>query len=94
MTKQVTKKKSTRISYTPEYRAEALGLADRVGVAEAARQLGIEGGLIYNWRASRHATVILPTPAGHPVKRISYATEVFHDQASYQEEARPQTVHA
>jgi transposase len=55
MTKQVTKKKSTRISYTPEYRAEALGLADRVGVAEAARQLGIEGGLIYNWRKVHEA---------------------------------------
>lgn len=53
MSKQVTKKKPTRKQYTPEYRAEALGLADRVGVPEAARQLGIDGGLIYNWRKSR-----------------------------------------
>lgn len=40
------------------------------------------------------ADVILPTPAGHPVKRISYATEVSHDQTSYQEEGCPQTIHA
>ncbi len=52
MTKQITKKKPVRLQYTPEYRAEALGLADRVGVPEAARQLGIDGGLIYNWRRS------------------------------------------
>ncbi len=55
MTKQVTKKKPVRKQYTPEYRAEALGLADRVGVPEAARQLGIDGGLIYNWRKALEA---------------------------------------
>lgn len=55
MTKQVTKKKLVRKQYTPEYRAEALSLADRVGVTEAARQLGIDGGLIYNWRKALEA---------------------------------------
>ena len=55
MTKQVTKKKPVRKQYTPEYRAEALSLADRVGVPEAARQLGIDGALIYSWRRVQEA---------------------------------------
>ncbi len=44
-TKQ-SKSKQTRKQYAPEFRAEALALADRAGVAEAARQLGLEGPLI------------------------------------------------
>ena len=43
-------KKPTRQQYAPDFRTEALALADRVGVPEAARQLGLESGLIYNWR--------------------------------------------
>lgn len=43
-------KKPLRQQYSPDFRTEALALADRVGVPEAARQLGLEGGLIYNWR--------------------------------------------
>lgn len=49
-------KQPARTRYSPEYRAEALSLSDRVGVPEAARQLGIDGGLIYNWRKARRLT--------------------------------------
>lgn len=41
MIKQVTKKKLVGKQCTPEY---------RVGVPEAVRHHGIDGGLIYNWR--------------------------------------------
>lgn len=49
MAKQ-SKQKKTRRSYAPEYRSEALILADRVGVAEAAKQLGLHDTQIYSWR--------------------------------------------
>jgi transposase len=51
MATQAKQKKSSRKRYAPEFRAEALTLAARVGIPEAARQLGIDGALIYGWRA-------------------------------------------
>ena len=45
-----TKKK--RKVYTAEFKAEALKLADKVGVAEAAKQLGVYDSQLYNWRAA------------------------------------------
>lgn len=54
--KKSPSKKPTRTRYAPEYRAEALSLSDRVGVSDAARQLGIDAGLIYNWRKARRLT--------------------------------------
>ncbi len=41
-TKQSKPQKPTRQQYSPDFRTEALALADRVGVPEAARQLGLE----------------------------------------------------
>ncbi len=46
-TKQV---KQPRNQYTDEYRAEALKLAERIGVSAAARELGLHGSQIYGWR--------------------------------------------
>lgn len=46
-----TKKK--RKIYNAEFKAEALKLADRVGVAAAAKELGIYDSQIYNWRAAQ-----------------------------------------
>ena len=51
MAKQTKQPKTTRRHYTPEYRAEARGLADRVGVADPAKQLGLHESQIYSWRA-------------------------------------------
>ena len=48
--KKPAKAKSTRNSYPPEFRQEALLLATKVGVAEAAGKLGIPPNLIYTWR--------------------------------------------
>lgn len=46
------KKQSQRESYPPEFRVEAVKLADTVGATEAANQLKIQSSQIYNWRAS------------------------------------------
>ena len=42
--------KKTRIKHSPEFKAEALKLAERVGVAAAARQLSLHESQIYGWR--------------------------------------------
>lgn len=45
--------KKKRKVYNAEFKAEALKLADRVGVAAAANELGIYDSQIYNWRAAQ-----------------------------------------
>lgn len=42
--------KKTRIKHAPEFKAEALKLAEKVGVAAAARQLSLYESQIYGWR--------------------------------------------
>ncbi len=42
--------KKTRIKHAPEFKAEALKLAEKVGVAAAARQLSLYEFQIYGWR--------------------------------------------
>lgn len=44
-------KKQTRRRYSAEYKHEALALAGRIGIAPAARQLGLSETQLYNWRA-------------------------------------------
>ena len=51
MTRATKSKKQTRKRYTDEFRAEALKLADTVGVSVAARQLNLHASQIYGWRA-------------------------------------------
>ena len=48
--KAVNKGKDTRRRHTPGFKQEALLLADTVGVTEAARQLGLHGSQLYDWR--------------------------------------------
>jgi len=43
--------KKQRARYTDTYREEALQLAERVGVATAAHDLGVQPSQIYQWRA-------------------------------------------
>ncbi|MCK4503141.1 MAG: transposase, partial [Desulfuromonadales bacterium] len=50
MEKQKTQNKQPRKRYSPEYKVEALSLAEKVGVAEAAKQLGLHETQLYNWR--------------------------------------------
>lgn len=54
-----------RRQYTPEFEAEAVKLADAVGVREAAKRLGVPGATLSNW-ATRRRRVPLPG-AGEPV---------------------------
>jgi len=42
--------KKTRTKHSPEFKAEALKLADKVGVAATARQLSLHESQIYGWR--------------------------------------------
>jgi len=44
--------KKNRKTHTAEFKAEALKLAERIGVAEAARQLKIYQSQLYNWRSA------------------------------------------
>lgn len=46
------KKKSVRKKYTAEFKKEALTLAKSVGVANAAKQLGLYESQLYNWRST------------------------------------------
>jgi len=43
-------KQRKRIIHSPEFKAEALKLAEKVGVAAAARQLSLHESQIYGWR--------------------------------------------
>jgi transposase len=42
--------KGTRRRYSPEFKAEALGLAEQMGVAGAAKELGLHESQLYAWR--------------------------------------------
>ncbi len=42
--------KKTRIKHSSEFKAEALKLAEKVGVAATARQLSLHESQIYGWR--------------------------------------------
>lgn len=46
------KKQSVRKKYPPEFKVEAVKLADTVGATEAARQLELQTSQIYSWRGS------------------------------------------
>ena len=55
MTKPTAPKKpaaTNRKHYSPEYKANALKLAERVGVAKAAEELKLPQAQLYNWRKS------------------------------------------
>lgn len=51
--------KKTRKYHTPEFKAEALKLAEKTSVPSAAKELGLKESQIYTWRtaANRKKTV-------------------------------------
>lgn len=53
MTKPVSTRKTVRKQYTPEFRDEALKLAERIGVAAAARELNLYESQLYAWRSKQ-----------------------------------------
>jgi len=50
MTKSALTSKKPRKKHTPEFRSEALKLAERIGVAAAARELSLYESQLYAWR--------------------------------------------
>ncbi|MDR6349068.1 transposase [Pantoea sp. SORGH_AS 659] len=53
MTKSVSTSRKPRKQHTPEFRGEALKLAERIGVAAAARELSLYESQPYNWRSKQ-----------------------------------------
>ena len=53
MTKPVSTIKKPRKQHTPEFRHEALKLAERIGVAAAARELSLYESQLYNWQSKQ-----------------------------------------
>ena len=50
-----TKKTTTRKRYSKEFKEEALALAERLGVAAAAKELGLHESQLYGWRVKARA---------------------------------------
>ncbi|GKW14048.1 transposase [Pectobacterium carotovorum subsp. carotovorum] len=53
MTKPTSTSKKPRKQHTPEFRDEALKLAERIGVAAAARELSLYESQLYAWRSKQ-----------------------------------------
>ncbi|CAD5571160.1 transposase [Escherichia coli] len=53
MTKTVSTSKKTRKKHSHEFRNEALKLAERIGVAAAARELSLYKSQLYAWRSKQ-----------------------------------------
>ncbi len=53
MTKPTSTSKKPRKQHTPEFRDEALKLAERIGVSAAARQLSLYESQLYTWRSKK-----------------------------------------
>ncbi|KMK36994.1 transposase [Pluralibacter gergoviae] len=53
MTKSASTTKKPRKQHSPEFRQEALKLAERIGVAAAARQLSLYESQLYAWRSKQ-----------------------------------------
>ncbi len=51
MTKTVSTSKKPRKQHSPEFRSEALKLAERIGVAAAARELSLYESQLCAWRS-------------------------------------------
>ncbi len=58
MSKQTKKYKSTRRQHTPEFRTQALALAEKIGVAAAARDLDLHDSQIYDWRSKAQTELL------------------------------------
>jgi len=59
MVRQTKASKRSRRRYSAEFKSEALALAQKVGVAEAAAQLKLQTSQLYAWRTKARATARL-----------------------------------
>ena len=62
--------KKTRIKHDPEFKAEALKLAEKVGVAGASRQLSLYESQIYGWRKAVKKDVKISARENAKLKRL------------------------
>ncbi len=67
--------------HTDEFKAEALKLADRIGVSEAAEKLGIYTGQIYGWRTSLGSTRSLSERESQQATEIARLKRQLAEQA-------------
>ena len=51
MARQSKNSKKPRRRFAKEFKSEALALADKVGVSEAAEQLSVQSSQLYAWRS-------------------------------------------
>ena len=55
MTKETGTKKTSRKQYSPEFREEALALAEKIGIPKAAKEPGLHDSQLYGWRSKARA---------------------------------------
>ncbi len=55
MTRQSGKKKTSRRQHSPEFRKEALALAEKIGISKAGKELGLHDSQSYGWRSKARA---------------------------------------
>jgi transposase len=55
MTRKTSTRKTTRRQHSQEFRAEALALAERVGIPKAAKELELHESQLYDWRSKARA---------------------------------------
>ncbi|WP_072285259.1 transposase, partial [Escherichia coli] len=71
MTKTVSTSKKPRKQHSPEFRSEALKLAERIGVTAAARELSLYESQLYNWRSKQQNQ---QTSSAVPYKHLTLPT--------------------
>ena len=54
MKEKSTKTVQSRNKYTPQFKDQALELVKKVGVSQAAKDLGLNECMLYAWRAKRN----------------------------------------
>lgn len=55
-TRKAPKTGTQRKSYTPQFKEQALALAEKEGIPKAAADLGISEPVLYTWRTKRRQT--------------------------------------
>ena len=59
MTKQTGTKKTSRKQHSPEFKEEALALAEKIGIPKAAKELGLHDSQLYGWRSKARTAIFL-----------------------------------
>jgi transposase-like protein len=54
MKEKMSGQKNGRKKYSAEFKDRALALSDKVGVSQAAEDLGIPSAMLYSWRTKRN----------------------------------------